>query len=218
MQYYELVILTNRPLLLDALSGSNDIQKQRQQLAHTLCVDAAGSITNLVQIYRRHYKSRQTNLQVVHIVFTAALILVYVSCSPTRAAADKALLHLQVCTQALGELSQSFRSASRALEVVMVFKSRWHAQARAQSRSKRQRPVPKSGVKENSTMERQAEKRRLVTTESPEGFFQNTTQASQDSRVEGLEPFWAMPDPSFTEGTIWEDNLLQDGSVGFPPV
>ena len=58
-------------------------------------------------------------------VFTAGLMHVYHGCFFTGSEGKEAQGHLLTCMQALGEMGQTFRSASRALEIITSLRHDW---------------------------------------------------------------------------------------------
>ena len=105
------------------------------------CVQAAGSIAQLLRIYRRQYTLRRINVQALHLVFTATLVLVCSACAAIDPyERDSSWKNLEICTQALGEMGQAFKSSNRALEVITLIKAELVKQA--SSRSKRRSESP----------------------------------------------------------------------------
>ena len=116
--------------------GSTSLTDMRRD-----CVQAAASIAQLLRIYRRHYTLRRINVQALHLVFTATLVLV---CSACGAAdlheRESSWKNLDICSQALGDMGQAFKSSNRALEVITLIKAELIKQA--QIRSKRRSESP----------------------------------------------------------------------------
>lgn len=138
MQYHSIMIITFRPFFasVKTLPGltTSEIASGRNN-----CTNAANFMAKLIQTYRRLYSLRRINVQAVHLVFTATLIHVFTACAatdPTRS--NTAWKNLEICCQALGELGLAFRSASRALEVIMGIKS--DLLRRSKSNAKRSNP------------------------------------------------------------------------------
>ena len=105
------------------------------------CVQAAASVAQLIRIYRRHYTLRRCNVQALHLVFTATLVLVCSACGALDPyERDNSWKSLEICTQALEEMGQAFKSAYRALEVITIIKAELIKQA--QIRSKRRSESP----------------------------------------------------------------------------
>jgi len=93
--------------------------------AQRACTEAAQATVKLLQLYRKQHTLRRTNVQIVHLVFTASLIHIYNTCSTSGRAAEKAMADLQFCTQALGEIGTAYKNSSRALEVVICIRLEW---------------------------------------------------------------------------------------------
>ena len=123
MQYHAVRIIIDHPFAhlpfgADGLSVE-DIEKSRE-----CCQDAAFSITRLVQAIRRHFSLRRVNIQAVHLIFTAMLVHVHSAfLSSDYQARDAARRQLEICSQAMGEIGQAYKSALRALEVITSIKS-----------------------------------------------------------------------------------------------
>jgi hypothetical protein len=91
-----------------------------------LCLAAADSVVEVLRVYQRQHSLRQTNIQIVHLIFTAALVQVYHSCRNNSGPESvRASNNLQFCCQSLAEIGQSWRSAMRALEVIICVKREW---------------------------------------------------------------------------------------------
>jgi hypothetical protein len=140
MQYYTIMIILSRPFFSLPHNipspGTASLTDMRRD-----CVQAAGSIAQLLRIYRRHYTLRRINVQALHLVFTATLVLVCSACgAPDFHERETSWQNLEICSQALGELGQAFKSATRALEVITLIKAELIKQA--QTRSKRRSESP----------------------------------------------------------------------------
>ncbi|KAK5692323.1 hypothetical protein LTR17_025373 [Elasticomyces elasticus] len=77
-----------------------------------------------------HYSLRRAHIEIVHVTFTAALILVYaiISAVPDSDHADLPS-HLDVCCKALADLGEAFGSATRALDILLAIKRSWQARS-----------------------------------------------------------------------------------------
>jgi len=77
----------------------------------------------------------------VHVTMTASLIHVFQLCvSPAGSAESKEAQHyFLTCIQALGEMGQTYKSASRALDVVTSLRQNWQHDAFAGDRFKKAR-------------------------------------------------------------------------------
>jgi len=96
--------------------------------ARKMCIQSAVNIAKLLACYKTQYSLRRINSQVVHIAFTAALILVYATVSgiPLESRSDL-MSHLDTCCEALSELGEAFGNANRALDVLLATKRSWQA-------------------------------------------------------------------------------------------
>ena len=96
--------------------------------AREMCVRSAVDISKLIACYQSQYGLRRCSVLVVHIVFSAALILVYATLSQSDNYLSDALQpHLETCCQALAELGSTFENAARTLEVLLAVKRTWQA-------------------------------------------------------------------------------------------
>lgn len=123
MQLNAVRIIVDRPFLLSqsgtSVLAGNEIDKSRES-----CNGAAFNITKLLQIFRRRYSLRRVNIQAVHLIFTAMLVHVHNAClSEDYEVCETARRHLEICSQALGEIGQAYKNALRALEVITSIKS-----------------------------------------------------------------------------------------------
>jgi len=206
MQYHELIIITNRPFLGSTIASPGK-PSSYLQVAHTLCFDAANAIVQLLQTNRRQYSLRRTNLHMVHIVFTASLMLVYFSCISRFAEAKLVLANLRICTQALAEMSQAFQSASRALEVIMVVKSRWQTQLRESRRAKRRRDD--DGPETRFPKLRNINQNQVSLHQVSQSITESQAAGSQVDSGE-MDSMWFQPDWSFGGETLWMDGIYQN--------
>src|SRR6266498_3272856 len=120
MQFHVLSIFLHRPFfsrhLLRRTHLSPSAQTTEAARSRHYCISAAHSVAEVIQIYRKQHSLRQNNVQIVHLIFTAGLVHAYNACTTTGLEASVAMEDLQVCCQALGELGQVWRNATRALE------------------------------------------------------------------------------------------------------
>lgn len=93
-----------------------------------MCLQSAVDIAKLLTSYKRQYTLRRISIQMVHVTFTAALILVYATVSGiSDAYRDDLTFHLDTCCEALSEFGEAFGSANRALDVLLAAKRSWQA-------------------------------------------------------------------------------------------
>lgn len=138
MQFYAVLISLFRPYLSSQLVCYNQIFSSTEDQAHILeadsgCISAAHGITELLRCYQRQHSLRRSNIQIVHIIFTASLVFIYDVCSRSYSESRTSLSDLQFCCHALGEIGQSYGNATRALEVIILVKSEWQRIAAVRS-------------------------------------------------------------------------------------
>jgi hypothetical protein len=141
MQYHCIMIILSRPFfsLPQSVSspGSFSITDMRRD-----CVQAASSIAHILRIYRRHYTLRRINVQALHLVFTATLVLVCSACGAVDVfERETSWKSLEICTQALGEMGQALKSATRALEVITLIKAELIKQAQTKTKRRSESPA-----------------------------------------------------------------------------
>ena len=207
MQYHTIMIILARPFFSLPHNipspGTASLTDMRRD-----CVEAAASIAKLLKIYRRLFTLRRTNVQCLHLVFTATLVLVCSACGATDPyERDTSWQSLDICSQALGELGQSFKSATRALEVITLIKAELIKQVQ-QTRSKRRSESPSFSEYGRS----QVKKRRPTESEyiSPDALPSNPFADIDNLNFEGIENlqnlFNADPSEVFTaESLLWND-------------
>lgn len=104
------------------------------------CTQAANAINSLVRSHRRLYTLKRINLQAVYLIFAAAMIHLSNAIHPQGSRANSSKWNeLDNCCQALCEIGSTFRTSSRALEIVLHFKA--ELLARRQSSTKRPNQV-----------------------------------------------------------------------------
>jgi hypothetical protein len=179
MQFHVLSIFLHRPFfsrhLLRASALSPSVQTPSPSThPRTLCTSAAHSLIRVLHLYRTQHSLRQTNVQIVHLVFTAALVHVYSACTPTNTTigADQAMQDLQFCIQALSEMSATWRNATRALEVIICVKREWMGKAAAY---RAKRPSDHGEGEGNGGEEGQGHRRRRQRTLHPVELPQQNT-------------------------------------------
>lgn len=156
MQYYQIVIFFHRPWVSKSyIQPQNPKQGPGHQHARRTCAESATAIARLLRLYEKYYTFRRINNQVVAIIFTAALMLIFVtiSMSPqdtTRLHPDdqrkqaEMAAHLNVCFRALDELGQSFENAKRTRDFLVSLQRRWQNHMRHKSSSKSKRSLGSS--------------------------------------------------------------------------
>ncbi|EAW06596.1 transcription factor domain-containing protein [Aspergillus clavatus NRRL 1] len=153
MQYHQIVIFTHRPWVSkNYIQPRSPRQGPGYHHARRMCVESSIAIARILQIYEKHYTFRRMNNQVVAIIFSAALMLLYVTISNTfsssKYGADNAtnnaemVAYLNLCFRALDELGQSFENAKRTRDFLVSLQRRWQAHLR-RSGSAKKRQVSK---------------------------------------------------------------------------
>ncbi|KAH8704981.1 putative fungal-specific transcription factor [Talaromyces proteolyticus] len=150
MQYHQILIFFHRPWVSKSyIQPQNPKQGPGYQHARRTCIESATSIARLLRLYEKYYTFRRINNQVVAIIFTAALILIFVTISMSSQTAGRFRLddqwqqidmvaHLNVCFRALDELGQSFENAKRTRDFLVSLQRRWQNHMRRSGmRSKR---------------------------------------------------------------------------------
>ncbi|KAH8685066.1 hypothetical protein BGZ61DRAFT_356240 [Ilyonectria robusta] len=132
------IIYVPAVLQLHQLVCYNEIFSSTEDQAHILeadsgCISAAHGITELLRCYQRQHSLRRSNIQIVHIIFTASLVFIYDVCSRSYSESRTSLSDLQFCCHTLGEIGQSYGNATRALEVIILVKSEWQRLAAVRS-------------------------------------------------------------------------------------
>jgi hypothetical protein len=144
--YHESMILLHRPLITATDSAASPpggivAGKETAAISSNRCAESADAICNILRLYRDRYGLRRLHHQMVHVAMTAAMIHVYQLCvtSPGTPENQKAQTSFLTCIQALGEMGQTFKSASRALDVVTSLRQSWRDDTSAGDRFKRAR-------------------------------------------------------------------------------
>ena len=166
MQYHQIVIFFHRPWV-----SKNYIQPRYPRQgpgylhARRMCIESSTAVARLLVLYEKHYTFRRMNNEVVAIIFTAALILLFISVShshlsPTPKANhddsdnddgddddddihDK-MEYLNLCFRALDELGHSFDNAKRTREFLASLQRRWRVQMRKSGSQRVKRRQPKN--------------------------------------------------------------------------
>ncbi|EXJ73871.1 uncharacterized protein A1O5_03633 [Cladophialophora psammophila CBS 110553] len=152
MQYHQFMIYIHRPFMSKPAASTTINSNIRHIHARAVCIESAVAISMLLGLYKANYPLRFVNVEVVSIVFSAAIILVLASVLDLEGT-DKLNLqrHLDTCCKALAELGKVFKNASRTLEILLDIKRKWQAKLVASEKPKRRvldgqesvRPGPK---------------------------------------------------------------------------
>ncbi|KAJ5928925.1 hypothetical protein N7466_007881 [Penicillium verhagenii] len=153
MQYHQIIIFFHRPWVSKSyIQPRSPRQGPGYHHARRMCIESATAVARLLQIYEKHYTFRRMTNQVVAIIFSAALMLLFVTVSssplmPTKAGEmsqphprnAEMVAYLNLCFRALDELGQSFENAKRTRDYLVTLQRRWQAHMRRSGpRAKRQ--------------------------------------------------------------------------------
>ncbi|GAB1215207.1 hypothetical protein ATERTT37_004393 [Aspergillus terreus] len=141
MQYHQIVIFTHRPWVSKSyIQPRSPRQGPGYHHARRMCIESSMAIARLLHIYEKFYTFRRMNNQVVAIIFSAALMLLYVTLSnsprPSSSGSDSSnsnaemVAYLNLCFRALDELGQSFENAKRTRDFLVSLQRRWQARMR----------------------------------------------------------------------------------------
>ncbi|OAL33724.1 hypothetical protein AYO20_07062 [Fonsecaea nubica] len=127
--FNECVILLHRPLIAVDESSRLSISPTHRNAAQSFskCVQAAQRVCQLLTMFRQRYGLRRPHHQMVHVTMTAGLIHVFQMCITSTGSAEnqKAQQSFVTCIQSLGEMGQTYKSASRALDVITSLGQSW---------------------------------------------------------------------------------------------
>lgn len=153
MQYHQIIIFFHRPWVSKSyIQPRSPRQGPGYHHARRMCVESATAVARLLRIYEKHYTFRRMNNQVVAIIFSAALMLLFVTVSSSPLMPSKPgesstphprnaemVAYLNLCFRALDELGQSFENAKRTRDYLVALQRRWQAHMRRKGpASKRQ--------------------------------------------------------------------------------
>ncbi|RAH71467.1 uncharacterized protein BO66DRAFT_347538 [Aspergillus aculeatinus CBS 121060] len=130
MQYYQMMIHCHRPYI------SHVIQPQPPQgpgsgHARMTCIESAISIARLLALYERCYSFRRANYLIVSFVFSAALILIFITVPIKGDHEDQELMqHLNTCFRALDEMGSRFENARRTNTFLTTLQCEWQIRRR----------------------------------------------------------------------------------------
>ncbi|KAJ5168768.1 uncharacterized protein N7482_004362 [Penicillium canariense] len=144
MQYHQIIIFFHRPWVSKSyIQPRSPRQGPGYHHARRMCVDSATAVARLLHIYEKHYTFRRMNNQVVAIIFSAALMLLFVTVTSSPLMPSKPgetstahprnaemVAYLNLCFRALDELGQSFENAKRTRDYLVTLQRRWQAHMR----------------------------------------------------------------------------------------
>ncbi|KAE8328584.1 fungal-specific transcription factor domain-containing protein [Aspergillus sergii] len=210
MQYHQIVIFTHRPWVSKSyIQPRAPRQGPGYHHARRMCIESSTAIARLLHIYEKFYTFRRMNNQVVAIIFSAALMLLYVTISNTstsgRSPSDnpnnnaEMVAYLNLCFRALDELGQSFENAKRTRDFLVSLQRRWQAHMRRSgSALKRQisnRPSSQHLVGLGSDADASRKKTRITAPRNQINYPVSATAASQATTAVPNQP-QSQPQPS----------------------
>jgi hypothetical protein len=144
MQYHQIIIFFHRPWVSKSyIQPRSPRQGPGYHHARRMCVESATAVARLLHIYEKHYSFRRMSNQVVAIIFSAALMLLFVTVSSSPLMPVKPgetnqphprntemVAYLNLCFRALDELGQSFENAKRTRDYLVTLQRRWQAHMR----------------------------------------------------------------------------------------
>lgn len=212
MQFHVLSIFTHRPLFSETGRAYPPTTNSPSPLARQACTISAQSIVSILKVYRRQHTLRRCNVQVVHLVFSACLILIYNTCTSVGVEAERAMADLQTCCEAFQELGHAYKNALRALEVIICIKREWQAKAQVQQqRTKRSSSPQPSDDNEDEQRKKRAAYARLE--EQHESFW--PVEAGNSTLLGMHTPWGFLDDMNFSLGMNSE--VLGTGLSEFDP-
>ncbi|PYI18152.1 hypothetical protein BO99DRAFT_387114 [Aspergillus violaceofuscus CBS 115571] len=125
MQYYQVMIHCHRPYISHVLQPQPP-QGPGSGHARMTCIESAISIAKLLALYERHYSFRRANYLIVSFVFSAALILIFITVPAKGNDEDQELIeHLNTCFRALDEMGSRFENARRTNTFLTTLQREW---------------------------------------------------------------------------------------------
>lgn len=99
--------------------------------ARMTCIESAISIARLLALYERCYSFRRANYLIVSFVFSAALILIFITVPLKGDDEDQELMqHLNTCFRALDEMGSRFENARRTNTFLTTLQCEWQTRRR----------------------------------------------------------------------------------------
>lgn len=142
LQYYDATILLHRPQI-SASEKATDSQSTSETTRTSLdkCIKCARDICRILVHYRRRYGLQRIHCSMVHVTMTASLIHVFHLYLSDAAGVDdpEARGYFSTCIQALGEMGQTYKSALRAMDVLLSLRQNWQYAASTNPTSKKLR-------------------------------------------------------------------------------
>lgn len=193
MQYHQIIIFFHRPWVSKSyIQPRSPRQGPGYHHARRMCIESATAIARLLHIYEKHYTFRRMTNQAVAIIFSAALMLLFVTVSSSALVPSKPgeitqshprnaemVAYLNLCFRALDELGQSFENAKRTRDYLVTLQRRWQTHMRRSGpRAKRQ--MSSANLLANAAQQKPASS---TTSSVPTGQPAQTTSGSMGSDV-----------------------------------
>ncbi|KAI0886377.1 fungal-specific transcription factor domain-containing protein [Annulohypoxylon maeteangense] len=141
MQYALFIIILHRPWVAKKYIQPTPLFGSGPRHAREMCLRSAVDIAILIRAFEKQYSLQRANVLLVHIAFTAALILLYATVSEKDFDCQRELsTQLDMCCQALAELGNSFENAARTLDILLSVKRMWQASLVSGIQTKRAQP------------------------------------------------------------------------------
>ncbi|OAL40265.1 hypothetical protein AYO20_00685 [Fonsecaea nubica] len=136
LQYYDATILLHRPQI-----SASDRSSPTRTSSLDKCINGARDICRILVHYRRRYGLQRIHCSMVHVTMTASLIHVFHLYLSDTAGVDNAEAqgYFSTCIQALGEMGQTYKSALRALDVLLSLRQNWQYAASTNPTAKKLR-------------------------------------------------------------------------------
>ncbi|KAJ5721620.1 uncharacterized protein N7483_009554 [Penicillium malachiteum] len=193
MQYHQIIIFFHRPWVSKSyIQPRSPRQGPGYHHARRMCIESATAIARLLQIYEKHYTFRRMNNLAVAIIFSAALMLLFVTVSSSPLMPSKPgeiaqphprnaemVAYLNLCFRALDELGQSFENAKRTRDYLVTLQRRW------QTHMRRSGPRVKRQISNTNLASSSSRQRASISTPSTATHTAHTslgTSASDASR------------------------------------
>lgn len=204
MQYHQIVIFTHRPWVSKRyIQPRSPRQGPGYHHARKMCIDSSMAVAKLLQIYEKHYTFRRMNNQVVAIIFSAALMLLYFTISSGGKGNENGnnsaemVAYLNLCFRALDELGQSFDNAKRTRDFLVSLQRRWQAHMR-RSGSKRQISNRQTSQPPTSKADHSRKRSRLSAPGNPPNINNNNSLPFSTSPPSVTGTAAAIPPPATT--------------------
>ncbi|KAE8420968.1 fungal-specific transcription factor domain-containing protein [Aspergillus pseudocaelatus] len=131
MQYYQFMIHCHRPYMSKYYIQPQPPQGPGPRHARKMCVESAISIVKLLTVHENLYTFRRANVQIVSFIFSAALILIFITVPSKRSPRNQDLVrHLNTCFRALEEMGSCLENARRTSTFLGTLQRQWETRRR----------------------------------------------------------------------------------------